>query len=129
MKRVTGIGGVFFKAKDPAALLAWYKEHLGVDVQEWGGAAFDWKDSDGKLAGETTAWRIAPQDDEAFAPTTAPFMINYLVDDLTELLKVLREEGVEVIGEFDEGGLGKFGWVLDPEGNKIELWEPPKVQV
>lgn len=124
MKRVIGIGGVFFKAKDPKALQTWYKEHLGIDIQNWGGAAFDWKGSDGKLTGETTALRIAPENDESFAPGRAPFMVNYLVDDLTALLKALREENCNVVGEFDEAEYGKFGWVIDPEGNKIELWEP-----
>ncbi|MEO5949962.1 MAG: VOC family protein [Candidatus Saccharimonadales bacterium] len=124
MKRVIGIGGIFFKAKDPKALQDWYKLHLGIDVQDWGGAAFDWKQKDGKLAGEATAWRIAPVDDESFSPSTSPFMVNYLVADLTGLLTLLREEGCHVIGEFDEGEYGKFGWVLDPEGNKVELWEP-----
>lgn len=124
MKRVTGIGGVFFKAKDPQALGEWYKKHLGIDVQAWGGAVFETTDSAGKVVTDATAWRIANQNDEAFKPTKAPFMINYLVEDLTGLLKGLRDEGCEVIGEFDEGDMGKFGWVLDPEGNKVELWEP-----
>jgi predicted enzyme related to lactoylglutathione lyase len=124
MKRVTGIGGIFFKAKDPKALQAWYKEHLGVDVQDWGGVTFDWMGAGGKPVGKATAWRIAPENDESFEPSKASFIVNYLVDDLTVLLKVLREEGCNVIGEFDEGEYGKFGWIIDPEGNKVELWEP-----
>src|SRR3954463_10352098 len=82
MKRVTGIGGIFFKAKDAPALQAWYKRHLGIDVQPWGGAAFDWVDSDGKPTGGTTAWSIVPEDGEQLASSQAPFMINYRVDDL-----------------------------------------------
>ena len=128
MKRVTGIGGIFFKAKDPAGLWAWYKEHLGIDVQDWGGAAFDWTDEDGKPVAGTTAWRIAAADDESFAPSSAPFMVNYRVADLHALLKALKEEGCTVLEKTDESEYGKFGWVIDPEGNKIELWEPPAAE-
>jgi predicted enzyme related to lactoylglutathione lyase len=125
MKRVTGIGGIFFKAKDPKALQAWYKQHLGVDVQPWGGAAFDWTDGDGKPVGGTTAWSIASLQSEQFAPSSASFMVNYRVADLPALLKALREEGCNVLEKVDESEYGKFGWVMDPEGNKVELWEPP----
>ena len=76
MKRVTGIGGIFFKAKDAPALRAWYKRHLGIDVQEWGGAAFDWADSEGKPIGGTTAWLIEPAETKHFAPSNASFMVN-----------------------------------------------------
>ena len=125
MQRVTGIGGIFFKAKDAPALWAWYKRHLGIDVQPWGGAAFDWVDADGKPAGGTTAWLIAPEKSEQFAPSSAPFMVNYRVADLHGLLAALREEGCNVLDKVDESDYGKFGWVIDPEGNKVELWEPP----
>lgn len=125
MRRVTGIGGIFFKAKDAAALQAWYKRHLGVDVQPWGGASFDWTDSDGKPIGGTTAWLITPQDSKQFAPSNASFMVNYRVDDLHALLAALRSEGCSVLDKVDESEFGKFGWVIDPEGNKVELWEPP----
>jgi len=128
MNRVTGIGGIFFKAKDPKAMRVWYKRHLGIDVQDWGGAAFDWTDADGKPAGGTTAWRIAPAEGDDFAPSTASFMVNYRVADVRALLKVLREEGCNVLDAFDDSEFGKFGWVLDPEGNKVELWEPPAGQ-
>ena len=128
MKRVTGIGGIFFKAKDAAALQAWYKRHLGVDVKPWGGAAFDWTDSDGKPVGGTTAWSIASAQSDQFAPSTASFMVNYRVDDLHGLLKALREEGCNVLEKVDDSEYGKFGWVIDPEGNKVELWEPPAGQ-
>jgi predicted enzyme related to lactoylglutathione lyase len=127
MKRVTGIGGVFFKAKDAPALQAWYKRHLGIDVQPWGGAAFDWTDDDGKPVAGTTAWSIFSQGDQ-FAPGTATFMVNYRVDDLHALLKALREEGCTVLDKIDESEYGKFGWVIDPEGNKVELWQPPAGQ-
>lgn len=128
MKRVTGIGGIFFKAKDAAGLQAWYKRHLGIDVQEWGGAAFDWTDGDGKPVAGTTAWSIAPAKSDQFAPSTAPFMVNYRVDDLDGLLRALREEGCNVLEKTDDSEYGKFGWVIDPEGNKVELWQPPAGQ-
>jgi predicted enzyme related to lactoylglutathione lyase len=128
MNRVTGIGGIFFKAKDPAALQAWYKAHLGIDVQSWGGAAFSWADAEGKPVAGTTAWSIFPAQGDYFAPSTAPFMINYRVEDLHALVQVLREEGCNVLDKIDDSEFGKFGWVIDPEGNKIELWEPPPGQ-
>lgn len=125
MKRVTGIGGIFFKAKDAPALWAWYKQHLGIDVQDWGGAAFDWTGADGKPVAGTTAWLIDPQDTDHYAPGTASFMVNYRVENLHALLQTLRQEGCNVLDNVDESDFGKFGWVIDPEGNKIELWEPP----
>ncbi len=125
MKRVTGIGGIFFKAKDPATLRAWYKNHLGVDVKVWGGAAFSWSDADGKPVGGTTAWSIAPMESDQFAPSAASFMVNYRVEDLHALVKALKEEGCNVLDKIDESEYGKFAWVLDPEGNKVELWQPP----
>jgi predicted enzyme related to lactoylglutathione lyase len=125
MKRVTGIGGIFFKAKDPKALQAWYKRHLGIDVQPWGGAAFEWTDGDGKPIAGTTAWNIASAQSDQFAPSTAPFMVNYRVDDLDALVNALREEGCNVLEKVDDSEYGKFGWVIDPEGNKVELWQPP----
>ena len=128
MKRVTGIGGIFFKARNPAALGAWYKEHLGIDVQDWGGAAFTWADQDGKPTGGTTIWSVGSADGDQFAPSTAPFMINYRVADLAALLKALREEGCNVLEKTDDSEYGKFGWVIDPEGNKVELWQPPQGQ-
>ena len=123
MKRVTGIGGVFFKAKDPSALRAWYKTHLGIDVQDWGGAAFTWADADGNPIKGTTAWLVEAPGDH-FAPSKAPFMINYRVDDLAALLAALRAEGCNVLEKTDDSEFGKFGWVIDPEGNKVELWQP-----
>lgn len=123
MKRVTGIGGIFFKASDPAALQAWYKAHLGIDVHAWGGAAFRWTDDAGQPTGGTTAWSIG--DGRQFAPGKASFMVNYRVADLDALLAQLRNEGCQVLDETDESEFGKFGWVIDPEGNKVELWQPP----
>lgn len=128
MKRVTGIGGIFFKAKDPKALGQWYKDHLGLDVQVWGGAAFSWADETGKPTGGTTIWSVSALDSENYAPSTAPFMINYRVDDLDALLQALRAEGCNVLKKTDDSEYGKFGWVIDPEGNKVELWQPPAGQ-
>lgn len=128
MKRVTGIGGIFFKAKNPAALQAWYKQHLGIDVQAWGGTAFHWTDADGNAACGTTAWQISAADSDAYAPGNAAFMVNYRVADLLALLAALRDEGCNVLDKLDESSFGKFGWVIDPEGNKVELWEPPAGQ-
>jgi predicted enzyme related to lactoylglutathione lyase len=128
MKRVTGIGGIFFKAKDAQAMRAWYKRHLGIDVQSWGGAAFDWTDDAGKPVAGTTAWCINEAQSDQFAPGTSNFMVNYRVADLDALLAALRQEGCTVLDKVDDSEYGKFGWVIDPEGNKVELWEPPTGQ-
>ena len=125
MKRVTGIGGIFFKAKDAPALRAWYKNHLGIDVQVWGGASFDWADSDGKPTGGSTNWCDSAEDSDQFAPSTASFMVNYRVEDLHALVAALKAEGCTVLDNIDESEYGKFAWVIDPEGNKVELWQPP----
>ena len=127
MDRVTGIGGVFFKAKDPKRLQDWYRTHLGIPVDsDWGGCVFEWKEPHAPERVGSTVWSTFPADTKYFAPSEAPFMINYRVADLHSLIKTLREEGCNV----DEKGVqetefGKFGWVMDPEGNRIELWEPP----
>jgi predicted enzyme related to lactoylglutathione lyase len=128
MRRVTGIGGIFFKAKDPVALRAWYQKHLGVDVQPWGGAAFPWSDGEGRPTGGTTIWNIAEATTDYYAPSQASFMVNYRVADLRGLLEALRAEGCDVLERSEESAFGKFGWVMDPEGNKVELWEPPPGQ-
>ena len=125
MKRVTGVGGIFFTAKDPVALRAWYRRHLGIDVQAWGGASFAWADDAGDPAKGSTTWSIGAADRNPFAPGTSAFMVNYRVDDLARLLQALRDEGCDVLDETDDSQYGKFGWVMDPEGNKVELWEPP----
>jgi predicted enzyme related to lactoylglutathione lyase len=128
MRRVTGIGGIFFKARDPAALRDWYRRHLGIDVQAWGGAAFAWTDADGKPGGGTTIWNVNAADTDYFAPSTSSFMVNYRVADLHSLVKALRDEGCNVFPKVEESEYGKFAWVMDPEGNKVELWEPPAGQ-
>ena len=126
MKRVTGIGGVFFKARDPVALREWYRKHLGVPVEDWGGAAFRWAGPDNPGGTGTTAWSVFEESSKMFAPSDAPFMINYRVADLHSLLAVLRAEGCAVDDKVDESDYGKFGWVMDPEGNRVELWQPPE---
>lgn len=128
MKRVTGIGGIFFKSQDPKALGAWYKKHLGIGVEEWGGFGFSWKSADNPDGTGTTVWSPFAADTSYFAPSKASFMINYRVADLHALLAVLRAEGVQVEDKVEESEYGKFGWVVDPEGNKLELWQPPEGQ-
>ncbi len=128
MKRVTGIGGIFFKAKDAPALQAWYKRHLGIDVQAWGGASFSSIDDEGKPLDGHTIWSISPHDADTFGPSTASFMVNYRVEDARGLIKVLEEEGCQVLDTINESEFGTFAWVLDPEGNKVELWEPPRTR-
>jgi predicted enzyme related to lactoylglutathione lyase len=124
MKRVTGIGGIFFKARDPQALGAWYREHLGMNVEDWGGVVFRWSDDPAAVHG-TTTWSPFKHDTGYFAPSSAPFMVNLRVADLHALLAALRSEGCEVLDKVEESEYGKFGYVMDPEGNKLELWEPP----
>jgi predicted enzyme related to lactoylglutathione lyase len=128
MKRVTGIGGIFFNARDPVALRDWYRRHLGIDVQDWGGAAFAWADDADHPVKGTTIWSIGPADGDYFAPSKAPFMVNYRVADLAALLQALSDEGCNVLEKTDDSDFGKFGWVVDPEGNKVELWQPPEGQ-
>ncbi len=128
MKRVTGIGGIFFKAQDASALRAWYQRHLGIDVQEWGGTAFSWTDDEGKPVAGTTAWSIDGPPGDRFAPGIATFMVNYRVDDLHALVEALRKEGCNVLEEIEDSEYGIFAWVIDPEGNKVELWQPPADQ-
>lgn len=122
MKRVTGIGGVFFKARDPKALSEWYQHHLGIALAPWGGAVFRWKSEDNPDGLGATAWNIFPQDSGHF---DGELMLNYRVHDLHALLAALRAEGCSVEDKVDESEFGKFGWVRDPEGRRVELWEPP----
>lgn len=126
MKRVTGIGGIFFTAKDPVTLRAWYQRHLGIDVQAWGGTSFAWADAAGTTPAGSTVWSIGAAADAPFGPSTAPFMVNYRVENLDALLQALRDEGCNVLEKTDgDSEYGRFGWVIDPEGNKVELWQPP----
>jgi len=122
-KRVTGLGGVFFKSRDPESLKTWYKDHLHIDSGEYG-ALFTWRYSDQPEKEGNTAWNLFPGNTTYYEPSKKDFMFNYRVEDLEALLKALKEEGVQVVGEIEEYSYGKFGWIMDPEGNKIELWEP-----
>ena len=121
IKRVTGIGGFFFKSENPSELKNWYNNHLGLPTDEYG-CTFWWKDKEGKDA--STQWGPFKKDTTYFKPSEKQFMMNFRVHNLAELLEVLKEEGVTIVGEIEEYEYGKFGWILDPEGNKIELWEP-----
>lgn len=125
-ERVVGIGGIFFKARDPERLRAWYRDHLGLPISEWGGVHFD--DREVSPAGRQTgtAWTIFPADTEYFRPSSAPFMINYRVENLDDVLSALRADGCDVDGRIESSEYGRFGWVCDPEGNRLELWEPPR---
>ncbi|MFL5381032.1 MAG: VOC family protein [Longimicrobiaceae bacterium] len=125
MERVTGIGGIFFKAKDPKALGEWYARHLGIDVQDWGGAAFRWGEGAADAPSGSTVWSPFKADTTYFEPSTAPFMINYRVADLDAMRAQLREAGVQVDDKVEDSEFGKFGWAMDPEGNRFELWQPP----
>lgn len=125
MKRVTGLGGVFFKTEDPKKMKEWYGKHLGLPVDEYG-ASFRWIDQehqDAKVPA-LTAWSPFAKDTTYFQPSEKPFMFNYRVENLVELLKVLATEGVQIVGTIEEFPYGKFAWIMEPEGNKVELWEP-----
>ena len=119
--KVLGIGGVFFKTKDTNATKDWYKKHLGFNTDDWG-CTFWWKDNEGKKA--STQWSPFSKDTDYFKPSEKDFMFNYRVENLKELLEELKAEGVTVIDKVEEYSYGKFGWIIDLDGNKIELWEP-----
>lgn len=119
--RVTGLGGFFFRAENPGAIKDWYKNHLGIPTDQYGWT-FWWKDQNGNDC--STQWSPFDQQTQYFQPSQKQFMMNFRVADLEALLAVLKDEGVTIVGEMETYDYGKFGWILDPEGNKIELWEP-----
>lgn len=124
MARVTGIGGVFFKVNgDSKALAAWYHQHLGLPMEAWGGAVLRWPDDHAEDKG-LTVWHVAGKDSTWFSPSNASFMINYRVDNLLELLAQLKASGIEPVQGPESAENGKFAWIMDPDGNKVELWEP-----
>ena len=124
MAKITGVGGVFFKSKgDSAALAAWYRKHLGMSLEDFGGAILKWPDDKAEDQG-LTVWHVAEKDSAWFSPSKSSFMVNYRVDNLGELLEQLRAKGVEVIQGPESHENGKFAWIMDPDGNKVELWEP-----
>lgn len=123
MNRVIGLGGIFFKCRDIEHTRAWYARHLGINVESWG-AQFNLRDDTNPSAYSVLSFFKRSTD--YFEPSESAFMINFRVENLDNLVKVLREEGIELIGEPLEEEYGKFAWLLDPEGNKIELWEQPR---
>ena len=124
MAKVTGIGGVFFKStSDHKKLGEWYSQNLGIQVEPWGGAVLRWTDD---TAGDRglTVWNVADKDTKWFNPSASSFMINYRVDNMSEMLEQLQRNGVEIVKGPESHENGKFAWILDPDGNKVELWEP-----
>lgn len=132
MKRVTGIGGIFFKSENPSQLYDWYEKHLGIQREPHGqGASFHWREpqaADGTEPGPEaeTAWCIFPQTTKHLGASKAGFMVNYRVDNLDALLEELQRAGVEIVPHREEHEYGKFAWIVDPDGNRVELWEPPR---
>ncbi len=120
-QRVTGLGGFFFKCDDPDAIKKWYKNHLGIPTDQYGWTVW-WRDENGNKC--FTQWSPFQESTQYFKPSEKQFMMNFRVENLKALLTVLKDEGVTIVGEVEEYDYGKFGWILDPEGNKIELWEP-----
>ena len=124
MAKVTGIGGVFLKCRgDSVALAAWNQTHLGLPLETWGGAILRWPDDKAEDQG-LTVWSLADKDSQWFSPSDSAFMINYRVDDMDALLAQLRAAGIEIVGGPESHENGKFAWIMDPDGNKVELWQP-----
>jgi predicted enzyme related to lactoylglutathione lyase len=122
MEKVTGIGGVFFKADNPAKLADWYREHLGIVISFDFGSVFKFRN---EIESATTTFSIFSAQTQYFEPSTKPFMINFRVRDLDKMLAQLRAMGDKVDDKIEESEFGRFGWVMDPEGNRIEIWQPP----
>ena len=124
MAKVTGIGGVFIKSTGKGAeLAAWYQKNLGLDLESWGGAILKWPDDKAEDGG-LTVWSSADHDTKWFSPSESSFMINYRVDNMDALLEQLKQSGIEIQKGPESHENGKFAWIMDPDGNKIELWEP-----
>lgn len=124
MAKITGIGGIFFKSTGKGSdLAAWYRDNLGLSLEAWGGAILKWPDDKAEDGG-LTVWHTADSDTKWFSPSESSFMINYRVDNLDELLEHLRANGIEIVKGPDSAENGKFAWIMDPDGNKVELWEP-----
>ncbi|OGQ24042.1 MAG: glyoxalase [Deltaproteobacteria bacterium RBG_16_71_12] len=124
MARITGIGGVFLRTKsDEKSLAAWYQEHLGMKLESWGGAILRWPDDQAEDGG-LTVWHLAAEDSKWFAPSTGSFMINYRVDDMNGILRRLKDGGVPILKGPEHSEEGTFAWIVDPDGNKVELWKP-----
>lgn len=124
MAKITGIGGVFFKARgDTKVLAAWYQANLGMTLEDFGGAVLQWEEDRAEDKG-LTVWHVADKDSTWFSPSDAGFMINYRVDDMADMIQQLAENGVEIFQGPETHANGTFAWVIDPDGNKVELWEP-----
>ena len=123
MKKATGIGGVFFKCKDPNKMKEWYKTHLGLDTGPYG-ASFEWREAEDPSKKGLTQWNTFTETTKYFEPSTKDFMINYRVENLVELVEELKKEGVTIIDKIEAYDYGKFVHIVDMEGNKIQLWEP-----
>ena len=124
MAKITGIGGVFFKSKsDHKSLAAWYAKNLGLALEAWGGAILKWPDDKAEDRG-LTVWHVAAKDSQWFSPSGASFMINYRVDNLDEMLAQLRDNGVTIVKGPEADDNGRFAWIMDPDENKVELWQP-----
>jgi len=123
MAKVTGIGGVFFKTQNPKELAEWYKQYLGLDLESWGGAILRWPNDQATDKG-TTVWSVASNDTKWFSPSESSFMINYRIDNMEEMLTQLKTGNITIVKgpEYHENGI--FTWIMDPAGNKLELWEP-----
>jgi predicted enzyme related to lactoylglutathione lyase len=127
MKRVTAIGGIFFKSENPEKLYQWYESHLGIRRSPDGtGAVFEWREANDTENRGITVWSIFPRDTKYFDPSRADFMINYRVEDLDALLEALKREDAQLDLHREDYDYGRFAWITDPDGNRIELWEPPK---
>ena len=124
MKKVTGIGGIFFKSTDCPATVAWYRDQLGIQSEDWGGSVFHWRDLEDADERGYTVWSPFALDAKKFEPSEQTFMMNYRLADMVGLLEELRAAGVEIVGDMEQHENGKFAWIMDPEGRKIELWEP-----
>ena len=127
MKKVTGIGGIFFKCKDPNKIKEWYKTNLGINTNEYG-ASFEWRESDDSTKKGLTQWTPFKETTKYFEPSTKDFMINYRVDDLEALVGGLKKSGVTILDTIETYSYGKFVHILDAEGNKVELWEPNDIE-
>ena len=124
MKKVTGIGGIFFKCADPKKMNEWYEKHLGIPMADWG-AMFKWREQDNPEKEGYTIWSAFPADTTYFDPSKKDFMINYRVENIEALVEELKNAGVQILDEITPSEYGKFVHILDPEGNSIELFEPP----
>jgi predicted enzyme related to lactoylglutathione lyase len=126
MARVVGIGGIFFKSEDPAKLVGWYGEQFGLPVEsDFGGILFRWRTDQEPASSQFTIWSAFPRDTTYFVPTTATYMINYIVDDLDGMLQQLSASGTQIDDKQEDTEYGRFAWAVDPDGVRFELWQPP----